>query len=208
MPKRCCCGARQRGDGTCATIGCMRYRVSGRGGNFRTAASPKFRLRAKRSAKNSSNFLPVHHSKSKVRHSNVRPAVRQDEQALARHSAVTADPELSSPSCQTAATVCCELRAKVLEDLLVGMFGAPTFFRILAVALSWVEQCACVQTMPVKVCAAALLLTGINFEGAAPLRPCIPIAHLADHFQVRRTAIVESMALLCSSYRRPGTIAS
>jgi hypothetical protein len=135
MPKRCCCGARQRGDGTCATIGCMRYRVSGRGGNFRTAASPKFRLRAKHSAKNSSNFLPVHHSKSKVRHSNVRPAVRQDEQALARHSAVTADPELSSPSCQTAATVCCELRARVLEDLLVGIFGAPTCFGILAMAL-------------------------------------------------------------------------
>jgi hypothetical protein len=97
--------------------------------------------------------------------------------------------------------VCRELRAKVLEDLLVGMFGAPTFFRILAVALSWLKDCSCVQNMPVKVCAAALLMTGINFEGAAPLRPCVPIAHLADHFQVRKTTIVQCMASLCSSYR-------
>jgi hypothetical protein len=202
MPTRCCCGARRRGDGTCGTVRCVSFRLSGRGGNLRTAQTPKIRLRGKQSVKNSSNFLPVHHSKSKVRHLNVRPAVRRDEQALAHPSAGTDDPELSSPSCQTVATVGSELRAKVLEDLLVGMFGAPTFFRILAVALSWSEQCACVQTMPVKVCAAALLLTGINFEGASPLRPCVPIAHLADHFQVRRTAIVQSMALLCSGYRK------
>ena len=202
MPTHCCCAARRRGDGTCATVGCPDYRLSGPGANLRSATTPKIRLRTKQTVKNSSEFLPLHHSKSKVRQHKVRQAVRQGEQALADPStSASNDPELSSPSCQTAAMVCRELRAKVLEDLLVGMFGAPTFFRILAVALSWLKDCSCVQNMPVKVCAAALLMTGINFEGAAPLRPCVPISHLADHFQVRKTTIVQCMASLCCSYR-------
>ena len=57
-------------------------------------------------------------------------------------------------------------------------------------------------TMNVNVCASALALTGINFEGAAPLRPCVPISHLADYFQVRRAAIVQSMATLRNSYKQ------
>jgi hypothetical protein len=94
------------------------------------------------------------------------------------------------------------MRAKSLEDLLVGIFGETTYFRILAVALSWLEQCSCILTMQANVCAAALVLTGINFEGAAPLRPCVPISHLADHFQVHRRAIVQCMAALCNTYKK------
>ena len=109
--------------------------------------------------------------------------------------------EPSTLSGDTVAQVQREMRSKTLQDFLVGMFGEPTYFRILAVALSWLGQCSCVPTMNVNVCAAALVLTGINFEGAAPLRPCVPILRLADYFQVRRAEIVQNMATLRSSYK-------
>ena len=158
------------------------------------------RLRGKQPVKTTTQSLPVHHSKSKV-----RAATRLDG-PIGADSPVPASaatvPELSPPNGNVVARVRHEMRAKNLEDLLVGIFGEPTYFRILAVALSWLERCSCASALPVKVCAAALLLTGINYEGAAPLRPCVPMAHLADHFQVRRSAIVQSMATLCNDYHK------
>ena len=160
-----------------------------------SVAKPRIRLRGKQAAKATSQSLPSHQSKAKV-----RVVLRCDKPAPGAASApAVTEPDISAPSGDTVAQVRCEIRAKCLEDLLVGIFGKPTYFRILAVALSWLDRCSCAAALPVKVCAAALLLTGINFEGAAPLRPCGPIAHLADHFQVRRSAIVQCMAALCDN---------
>ena len=120
------------------------------------------RLRGKQPVKTTTQSLPVHHSKSKVRAAtHLDGPIGADAPVPA--SAATM-PELSPPNGNVVALVRCELRAKKLEDLLVVIFGEPTYFRILAVALSWLERCSCASALPVKVCAAALLLTGINFE--------------------------------------------
>jgi hypothetical protein len=199
MPRLCCCGARRQADGTCATEGCAKYRLSGRGANFLSMAKPRVRVRVKQQVPRAFKSLPQHHSRSKAQARIVQDGPPPADAFAAASAAI--DQELKTPGSETVAHVRNAMRAKTLEILLVDIFGEPTYFRIMAVALSWLERCPCMSTLQVKVCAAALLLTGINFEGAAPLRPCIPIAHLADHFQVSRKAIVQCMATLCSNYQ-------
>ena len=183
MPKFCWCVARPRarGDGTCATVGCPAFRLSARGANLIGEPIPCVRMLGKQPMKATPRNMVPHHTKSGA------ARVKVQTHSGARMPGAT---EPSTPSGDTVAQVRRDIRAKTLEDLLVGIVGEPTYLRILAVALSWLGQCSCVPTMDVNVCVAASVLTGITFEAAAPYGSAFPSRtwQTTSRFAVQRSS--------------------
>jgi len=94
------------------------------------------------------------------------------------------------------------LRAPDLETVLVDMFEFTGYFAILATSFKWLKHCSsAVNDMPVDLAAAALVLTGANFEGlTAPSRRNL-LSELSDLCGHSGQQIIGSMAKLCNAYQ-------
>lgn len=96
-----------------------------------------------------------------------------------------------------------QLRSKELFNLLVELFGESAYHTILAVAHAWLARCepgiSC-RIGSEGALSAALVMTGINFEGVVPLSRCVPIDFVVEHFRVTKTETVRWQTLLCNIY--------
>ena len=161
--------------GTRDALGCPWYRLSARGVNFTSEPLERVRLGSRQPARTTPRQMASYRTKAgdsriKVRtHSHVR---------MRRATAPSTPCGEGGPGSTRHARI----------------FGAPAYFSLVAAVFSGLEQCSRIPTMRENVCAAALVLTSVNFEGAAPLRPCVPTSHLADHCQACRMSTVQRVA--------------